>query len=242
MASEVTKRPEFTHQKERHGLVGPFSGRQLATLLVAVVVVAGVLFVATRPLGSTQPLGPNDPRATPYILGPAPAQGLRPGEIAPEFALVRSDGTVFQLADLDGQPVRLADLRGKAVWINFWASWCPPCQSETPVLRDLAERYKDRGLVVVGVSVQETNNDDVRAYAERYQLGYTVAPDFSGDIFRLYRLYALPTQFFVGPEGGIRSVVLGAMNDASATAQIEAILPRASGSPTQPAASPSPSP
>ncbi len=128
--------------------------------------------------------------------------------------------------------MRLADLRGKAVWVNFWASWCPPCQSETPVLRDIAERYADRGLVVVGVSVQETNDDDVRAYAERYQLGYTIAPDFSGYIFRLYRLYALPTQFFVGPDGAIRSVVLGAMTDATAAAQVEAILPGAAAMPS----------
>lgn len=233
----MTNRPGFTHQKERHGLVGPFSGRQLALLAISVVVVALALFLATRPLGSTQPIGPNDPRATPYILGPAPAQGLRPGDLAPDFAVKRPDGTVFQLLDLDGQPVRINDLRGKAVWINFWASWCPPCQSETPVIRDLAARYADRGLVVLGVSVQETNYDDVRAYAERYQLGYTIAPDLSGDIFRLYRLYGLPTQFFVGPEGTIRSVILAPLNEAAATAQIEAILPRASASSALPATS-----
>jgi peroxiredoxin len=221
----VTDRPEFTHRKEKHGLVGPFSGRQLASLLLAVVVVSLGLFVATRPLGTTGPISPNDPRATPYILGPAPSQGLRPGDLAPDFAVVRGDGTVFQLKDLDGQPVRINDLRGKAVWINFWASWCPPCQSETPVIRDLAERYEDRGLEVVGISVQETNFDDVRAYAERYQLGYTIAPDLSGDIFRLYRLYGLPTQFFIGPDGAIRSVVLAPLDEDSATEQIEAILP-----------------
>jgi peroxiredoxin len=221
----VTDRPEFTHRKEKHGLVGPFSGRQLASLLLAVVVVSVGLFVITRPLGPVRPIGPADPRATPFILGPAPSQGLRPGDLAPDFALVRSDGTVFQLKDLDGQPVRIYDLRGKAVWINFWASWCPPCQSETPVIRDLAERYEDRGLEVVGISVQETNFDDVRAYAERYQLGYTIAPDLSGDIFRLYRLYGLPTQFFVGPDGAIRSVVLAPLDEESATEQIEAILP-----------------
>jgi thiol-disulfide isomerase/thioredoxin len=144
--------------------------------------------------------------------------------------------------DLNGQPVRINDLRGKAVWINFWASWCPPCQSETPVIRDLAAKYADRGLVVVGVSVQETNYDDVRAYAQRYQLGYTVAPDLSGDIFRLYRLYGLPTQFFVGPEGAIRSIVLAPLNEASATAQIEAILPGSSSGAASPSASRSPSP
>jgi thiol-disulfide isomerase/thioredoxin len=238
----VTDRPGFTHRKERHGLVGPFSGRQLALLAISVVVVGFGLFVGTRPLGSTQPIAPNDPRATPYILGPAPSQGLRPGDLAPDFAVVRPDGTVFQLMDLNGQPVRINDLRGKAVWINFWASWCPPCQSETPVIRDLAAKYADRGLVVVGVSVQETNYDDVRAYAQRYQLGYTVAPDLSGDIFRLYRLYGLPTQFFVGPEGAIRSIVLAPLNDASATAQIEAILPGSSSGAASPSASRSPSP
>ncbi len=236
----MADRPDFTHRKERHGLVGPFSGRQLAVLAISVLVVAIVLFIATRPLGPIRPIGPANPQATPYILGPAPSQGLRAGDLAPEFALVRRDGTVFQLKDLDGLPVRLADLRGRAVWINFWASWCPPCQSETPVLRDLAERYADRGLVVVGVSVQETNADDVRAYAERYQLGYTVAPDLSGDIFRLYRLYGLPTQFFVGADGVIRSVILAPLDEASAAAQIEAILP--SGPSSEPTLSAPPKP
>ena len=234
----MTERPGFTHRKERHGLVGPFSGRQVALLVLAIVVVSLALFIGTRPIGSTQPIAPNDPRATPYILGPAPAQGLRPGDLAPDFAVVHADGTVFQLTDLEGQPVRINDLHGKAVWINFWASWCPPCQSETPVIRDLAERYADRGLVVVGISVQETNYDDVRAYAERYQLGYRIAPDFSGDIFRLYRLYGLPTQFFVGPDGAIRSVVLAPLNEVSATAQIEAILQKSSTTPRPSATAP----
>lgn len=228
----MADRPDFTHRKERHGLVGPFSGRQLAVLAISVVVVAIGLFVATRPMGSIRPIGPANPQATPYILGPAPSQGLRAGDLAPEFSVVRGDGTTFQLTDLEGRPVRLDALRGKAVWINFWASWCPPCQSETPVLRDLAERYADRGLVVVGVSVQETNADDVRAYAQRYQLGYTVAPDLSGEIFRLYRLYGLPTQFFVGADGVIRSVILAPLDEASAAAQIEAILPDQSPEPT----------
>ena len=221
----MADRPGFTHRKERHGLVGPFSGRQLAVLAISVVVVAIGLFVATRPLGSIRPIGPANPQATPYILGPAPSQGLRAGDLAPEFAVVRGDGTVFQLTDLDGQPVRLGDLHGKAVWINFWASWCPPCQSETPVIRDLAERYADRGLVVVGVSVQETNADDVRAYAERYSSATRWRQIWA--IFRLYRLYGLPTQFFVGPEGAIRSVILAPLDEASAEAQIQAILPSA---------------
>jgi peroxiredoxin len=222
----VTERPGFVHRKEKHGLIGPFSGRQLAILALAVIVTAFVIFVATLPLGSVEPLGPNNPGATQFVLDPNASPGFHPGDLAPELEVKRSDGTTYQLTDLDGKPVRLADLRGKAVWINFWASWCPPCQSETPVIRDVAQRYKDQGLVVIGISVQETNAADVRSYAERYQLGYTIAADLTGEIFRLYRPPGLPTQIFIGTDGAIRSVVLAPLSEAGAEAQVQAILPR----------------
>jgi peroxiredoxin len=218
-------RPTFTHKRERHGLVGPFSGRQLTLAALAVVATAIAVVIITTPLGSTSPSSPGDPRATPYILGPSPSQGLRPGDLAPEFTIHLEDGTPAALTDLDGNPIQLADLRGKAVWLNFWASWCPPCQSETPVLRDIAEEYRDRGLVVVGISVQETNVADVAAYAQRYELGYTIGADLTGEIFRLYRLWGLPTQFFIGPDGAIRSIVLAPLRHEDAAAQVEAILP-----------------
>ena len=114
------------------------------------------------------------------VLIGSPTQGLRPGDLAPELAVTRPDGTTYQLTDLDGQPVRLADLRGKVVWLNFWASWCPPCQHETPILRELSERYSDRGLEVIGISVQETTAADVKAYADRYDLRYTIGFDALG--------------------------------------------------------------
>jgi peroxiredoxin len=132
---------------------------------------------------------------------------------------------VIGLTDLDGRAVRLADLRGKGIWINFWASWCPPCQSETPVVRDVADRFRDRGLVVIGISVQETSVANVAAYAARYQLGYTVAADVTGDIYRLYRPPGLPTSIFIGPDGAVRSFVLAPLREADAVAQVEAILP-----------------
>ena len=229
MTDTPTERPGFTHRRERHGLIGPFGGRQLAILAVAVVVVAVGLVVITTPLGRTGPPSPNDPKATQFVLDANAKIGVRVGQMAPELSVPLQDGTTYQLTDLDGRPVRLADLRGKAVWINFWASWCPPCQSETPVIRGLAERYGDRGLVVIGISVQETSQSDVQAYATRYQLGYTIAADLSGNIFRLYHPPGLPTQVFVGPEGAIRSVVLAPLTEADAVAQIEAILPRSPG-------------
>ena len=222
----MADRPEFSHRRERHGVIGPFGGRQLAIVAIAVVVVAVGLVVVTTPLGKTGPPNPNDPKATQYAFPQTATIGFRPGQIAPELSVPLPDGTTYQLTDLDGHPVRLADLRGKAVWINFWASWCPPCQSETPVIRDVAEKYASRGLAVIGISVQETSVEDIRAYATRYQLGYTIAADLSGYIFRLYRPPGLPTQVFIGPDGVVRSVVLAPLTEADATAQVEAILPR----------------
>ena len=117
------------------------------------------------------------------------------------------------------------------MWINFWASWCPPCQAETPVLRDVFTAYQSQGLEVVGISVQESNAADVAAYAARYGLTFDIAADLSGDVFRAYKIYALPTQFFVGPDGVIRSIVYGPLTRESAVARVEQILPATAPSP-----------
>ena len=227
----MADRPGFTHQRERHGLVGPFSGRQLLAVFLVVVVAAIVLVGITTPLGTTGATPLADPQATAFVIGPAPAEGLKPGDVAPEFNVARDDGTTFQLTDLDGNPIRLSDLRGKGVWVNFWATWCPPCQQELPILRELQERYRDAGLEVVAVSVQETSPADVAAYAAKYQLPYTIGFDGSGDIFHRYKGYALPTHFFIGPDGVIRDVVYAPLTEAQAIPRIEAILPAPSASP-----------
>jgi len=235
-------RPDFTHKPPRHGLIGPFSGRQLVAALAAIVVTAIVLVAITTPLGTAgATAGPVDPRATPFIIASPPAEGLRPGSTAPELAIPLDDGTTYQLTDLDGKPISLAQLRGKVVWLNFWASWCPPCQQETPILRELSERYRDRGLEIIGVSVQETSVDDVASYAQRYQLPYTIGFDGFGHIFHAYKVYALPTQFFIDTTGTIVQVVNGPVDEAGAAALIESLLPPPSGSPIAPTGTAGPS-
>ena len=225
MTSE-SQRPAFTHRPARHGLIGPFSGRQLLAGAIAVLVIAIVGVVVTTPLGNTanQP-DLVDPLATPFIIGEAPAEGLQAGQQAPEMTIDLGDGSTYQLKDLVGNPVRLADLRGKVVWLNFFASWCPPCQQETPILRTLSDTYRDRGLEVVGISVQETTASDVKAYADRYRLRYPIGFDGSGNVLREYRVFALPTQFFLDTNGVIQQVVSGPVDEGGARALIESMLP-----------------
>jgi len=204
-------------------VVGPFSGRQLAIAFATVAVAAFVLVAVTTPLGTTGGPSLPNPQASQVIFA-SPTEGLATGSRAPEFAGTTDDGVPWQLTDLDGRPIRLADLRGKAVWIDFWASWCPPCQQETPIIRHIAEEYRDRGLVVVAVQVQETVEEG-RGYAERYGLEYTIGADVSGHVFRTYRVFGLPTQFFVDPDGIIRAVVPKPLGLEEARAYVELILP-----------------
>jgi cytochrome c biogenesis protein CcmG/thiol:disulfide interchange protein DsbE len=234
-----TTRPAFEHRPEKRGLIGPFSARQLVAVLLVVVVAGVVLVAATTPLGSINPPALADPQPTAYLVG-SPTVGLRPGSLAPELAGMRGDGSTWQLLDVTGKPVRLAAHRGHGVWINFWASWCGPCQSETPTLRAMDEAYRAQGLDLIGISVKESTASDVNAYAQRYDLGYTIAADLIGDVKDLYGVYALPTQVFIDAKGVVRAVVNGPLSQAQARAYIATILPPAGGSgPLSPSLSPS---
>ena len=180
--------------------------------------------LATRPLG-TIPISLPVPDPSAYLIGSA-EPGLGIGDLAPELSYADASGATVPLTDLDGNPIRLADLRGKVVWINFWASWCPPCQYETPTLRAMDERFRDRGLVIVGINVQQTV-DVGKEYAAKYSLGYTIGADITGKIFHAYRVFALPTQFFIDPQGRLRAIVNGPLDDQRAADAIEALLPPA---------------
>src|SRR5580700_3012813 len=79
----------------------------------------------------------------------------------------------FLLQDLNGNVVSTAQWPGKVVILNFWATWCPPCREEIPVLIELAKKYKDN-LLIVGVSVDDGSEDDVREFAKAFHMNYPV--------------------------------------------------------------------
>jgi peroxiredoxin len=192
---------------------------QTVAVLVAVVITGLVLVFVNTPLAAAPTPGLPTP-GNGFVPVGDPVEGLRIGDIAPELSGTTADGQTLQLTDLDGQPIRLADLRGRPVWINFFATWCPPCQEETPVLRDAFAAHDDEGLALIAVSVQETTIEDVRAYVQRYSLGYTVGFDATSAVFHTYRAFGLPTQLFLDRYGVIRSIVLGPVTRT----QVEQIL------------------
>jgi len=205
----------------RRTLIGPFTARQVALANAIVFGSALVRFVVTRPGGPSSPPTVQDPGVVFYQIS-AKTQGLDLGQRAPE--LTGDDtGTAVQLSDLDGQVVTLASLKGHPVWINFWATWCPPCQRETPVLRDEYKAHQSQGLVLLAIDVQEPA-DSVRQYATKYGLTYRIGLDVTGAIFRTYRIYGLPSQYFIDRDGVIRGRYFGPLTADLAEQQLQVIL------------------
>jgi cytochrome c biogenesis protein CcmG/thiol:disulfide interchange protein DsbE len=221
----------------RRQLIGPFTVAQVGAVVFAIVFSAVALVVLTSPLAVPPPNQPQ-PGSTAFLVG-SPEPGMRVGDLAPEFVGTTIGGQTVQLTDLDGNPVRLADLRGRPVWVNFWASWCAPCQAETPILREMYDKYASQGLALVAISVQESTVDDVRAYVDKYQLDYTVGFDATSAIFHAYHAFALPTQIFVDKDGVIRNVQLGPVTRDQADRVISSLF---AGETIAPPASPGPSP
>ncbi len=107
----------------------------------------------------------------------------------------------FTLTDSNGNKVQLADYRGKAVLLNFWATWCGPCQVEIPWFKEFEQQYKSKGFAVLGVSMDEDGWAAVKPYIAEHKLNY---PILLGDdsVSQLYGgLDALPTTFMIDRDG-----------------------------------------
>ncbi len=123
------------------------------------------------------------------------------------IAIIGSKAPDFTLTDLDGNKVGLSQYRGKVIVIDFWATWCPPCKDSIPFLESLYQRYKEKGLVVIGVSFDE-DVELVKRFKERYIMTY---PVLMGEdrIKNNYGLIAIPEMFIIGRDGVLRYHHLG---------------------------------
>lgn len=114
----------------------------------------------------------------------------------------------FSLAELNGKPVRLQDQRGKVVFLNFWATWCPPCILEMPTMEKLHREFGGEGLVILAVNFRESPKQ-VKAFLREHQLTFTTLLDPKGKVFELYQAWSLPTTTIVNKRGEIVGKVIG---------------------------------
>jgi peroxiredoxin len=129
----------------------------------------------------------------------------------------------FTLQDLNGKSVRLSDYRGKVVILDFWATWCPPCRASIPGLEKIYKAYKDKGLVILAVSLDQGEWDSVKSFSDEHGITYTILKG-NEDVSDKYQVRTIPMLLVINKEGLIAKRYLGFGNDEDLENNIKSIL------------------
>ena len=201
-------------------------------LVVVGVVVAMVLtapgFAGLLPPASASPLpSPSEP-ASPSATASATAQpsgsaqfGLQPGQLAPPL----------ELSDVKGGTISLAGYRGTAVWLNFMASWCPPCYDELPLMQRYWGRFKDKGLVIVGVDIKESK-EQAAALVKQVGVTFPVGVDPSSVTEDWWSSFVMPVHFWIDKDGVVRQFAFGGISPKQMEDGIRTVAPELLPTPT----------
>jgi thiol-disulfide isomerase/thioredoxin len=202
----------------------------LAGVAAAVALLAGIFAFAPEPVVpapsvaapsiAISPASPAVSASAPATAGPSvePSAGeplpFHVGEPAPALAVPQ----------VGGGRIDLAALRGKPVWVNFMATWCPPCRDEFPLMNGFAARYADTGLVVVAIDVKEEEGL-VASFASSLGATFPLGLDVDGRAAEAWGALALPVHFWIDADGIIRDGALGGIGPEVMAAGLRTILP-----------------
>ena len=137
----------------------------------------------------------------------------RVGKPAPQFSMPLLGGGEF----------RTEDHRGSPMIINFWASWCPPCRQESPGFERVWQRYRNQGIQLVGVDIQDTE-EEALAYVREFGLSFPNGRDTDGKITVEYGVIGLPVTFFVSADGVVEGRWVGALPEDKLEGWAEALM------------------
>lgn len=129
----------------------------------------------------------------------------------------------FSLKDMNGKTVRLSDYKGKVVLLEFWATWCPPCRASVPGLEKLHKEYKDKGVVLLAVSMDEGGDEEVRSYIRESGITYTVLKG-TEEVAVQYQVRSIPLLLVLNKEGKISKRYIGMGSDEDLEKDIKTYL------------------
>lgn len=141
-------------------------------------------------------------------LQPLSSTGAGKGQVAPNFTLT----------DMQGQNVSLTDLKGKVVILNFWATWCPPCREEMPSMEMLYRKFKDQGLVILAVNVEQDGAKLVQSFLQRTPYTFPILLDGNAEVQNLYKVFRFPESYIIDRNGNVVEKVIGAIDWTSGPA------------------------
>lgn len=199
--------PSPNEEPFEHGRIGYGNYAKYTPALLALGIVLVIAFIGWKQWKPEDDL----PRAGVLIDQPAPAWNLKL---------------------LDGSTIDSSDLAGRAVALNFWASWCAPCEKEMPELQSLNNALTSEGVpaTIIGVGVKRDNNENALALVDRLGITYPVgrdtagASDTIGPVTQAFGLDSYPATVFIRPDGTVSSIVFGPLTEDSARRRIEDAL------------------
>jgi len=148
------------------------------------------------------------------------AWGLKQAATGPLEAGMAPD---FTLNTFEGETIRLSDLRGQVVVINIWASWCASCREEAAYLESTWRKYRDRGVMFLGVDYVDTEPDAL-AYIAEFNITYPNGPDLGSRISQAYHMRGVPETYFVDRQGRLRGNHIGPLQPPQLDVKIEELL------------------
>lgn len=137
--------------------------------------------------------------------------------------LLAREAAPFKVTLFDGRKVSLDDFRGKAVFLNFWSSWCPPCRAEARDLEAAWQKVRDKDMVFIGVALQDTDKDSL-AFLKEFSVTYPNGKDDEGKIAVDYGVWGIPESFFIDPQGRITYKHVGGIQAPMVIAKLEEAL------------------
>ncbi|GAX91666.1 TlpA family protein disulfide reductase [Effusibacillus lacus] len=185
---------------------------------------AGILFIALLVLAVLAGVQ-NTGRIVKDISSPANTQNSKQSDVA---SLPRAGYTApdFTLKDSNGNEVKLSELKGKKVFINFWASWCPPCKAEMPDLVEMSQKYKDQiAFYGINLTVQD-NEEEAKKFIREFKIGFPTLMDRDGSVAKQYQVFAIPMTVTIDKNGMIVDRRDGQLSKVAMEGMIQKLMER----------------
>ncbi|MGE7928358.1 thiol-disulfide oxidoreductase ResA [Lysinibacillus xylanilyticus] len=142
-----------------------------------------------------------------------------------ELIAVGSQAPDFTLVDLNGEKHKLSDYKGQGVFLNFWGTFCPPCEKEMPAINRQYQVFKDQGVQTLSVNIAQTDFE-VQSFVDRHKLTFPVVIDKTKSVMTAYNVGNLPATLLIDPDGKVAKIITGELTEEKIASYMELVKPK----------------